>query len=127
MQGHPHIDDVAARKINFSWRSCTFNNHHIVFSNQFVKCFCDVWPNMVASFAPGHLGERLIDLANNKLGNSPAAKPISDLAAGQLAELRDRLTAGAAQGNIDAYTKAHFRENAARITKLLEARYTVTP
>ena len=69
--------------------------------------------------------ERLIDLANNKLGASPAAKPISDLAAGQLAELRDRLTPGAAQGNLDAYTKAHFRENAARITKLLDARYTV--
>jgi hypothetical protein len=39
--------------------------------------------------------------------------------------LRDRLTAGAAQGNLDAYTKAHFRENAARITRLLDSRYMV--
>ena len=69
--------------------------------------------------------ERLIALANNKLGTSPAAKPISDLAAGQLAELRDRLNANAAQANLDAYTKAHFRENLARITKLLESRYVV--
>lgn len=69
--------------------------------------------------------ERLIDLANNKLGNNPAAKPISDLSAGQLAELRDRLTAGAAQQNLDAYTRSHFRENAARITKLLDSRYVI--
>jgi Met-zincin len=69
--------------------------------------------------------DRLMDLANNKLGNAPAAKPISDLAAGQLAELRDKLNAANGNANLDNYTKAHFRENSARITRLLEARYMV--
>ena len=69
--------------------------------------------------------DRVMDLANNKLGNAPAAKPISDLAAGQLAELRDKLTAAAGNANLDNYTRSHLRENAARITKMLEARYVM--
>ncbi len=69
--------------------------------------------------------DRVMDLANNKLGNAPAAKPISDLAAGQLAELRDKLNAAAGNANLDNYTRAHLRENAARITKMLEARYVM--
>jgi hypothetical protein len=69
--------------------------------------------------------DRLIDLANNKLGTAPAAKPISDLAVVQLTELRDKLNAVAGQDKIDAYTKAHLKENAARITKLIDARYVV--
>ncbi|MES2708352.1 MAG: zinc-dependent metalloprotease [Verrucomicrobiota bacterium] len=69
--------------------------------------------------------DRLIDLANNKLGTAPAAKPISDLAIVQLTDLRDKLNALLAQEKIDAYTKAHLRENAARITKLIDARYVV--
>jgi hypothetical protein len=69
--------------------------------------------------------DRLMDLANNKLGNSPAAKPISDLAAVQLTELRDKLNIVAGNGNIDNYTRAHLRENATRITKALEARYVL--
>ncbi len=69
--------------------------------------------------------DRLMDLANNKLGNAPAAKPISDLAATQLAELRDKLNAAAGNANLDNYTRAHLRENAARITKMLDARYVV--
>jgi hypothetical protein len=31
----------------------------------------------------------------------------------------------AGNGNLDNYTRAHLRENAARITKMLEARYVV--
>ena len=69
--------------------------------------------------------DRVMDLANNKLGNAPAAKPISDLAAGQLAELRDKLSAAAGNANLDNYTRSHLRENAARITKMLEARYVM--
>jgi hypothetical protein len=69
--------------------------------------------------------DRLIDLANNRLGSAPAAKPISDLAATQLTELRDKLNAAAGNGNLDNYTRAHLRENAARITKVLEARYVL--
>ncbi len=69
--------------------------------------------------------DRLIDLANNKLGNAPAAKPISDLAAAELAGLRDKLNASAGNGNLDNYTRSHLRENVARITKMLEARYVV--
>ena len=69
--------------------------------------------------------DRLIDLANNKLGSAPAAKPISDLAATQLTELRDKLNAAAGNANMDNYTRSHLRENAARITKMLEARYVV--
>jgi hypothetical protein len=69
--------------------------------------------------------DRLIDLANNKLGTAPAAKPISDLAAAQLAELKEKLTATAAIEKLDNYSRAHLRENAARITKMLDARYVV--
>ncbi|HWB03013.1 MAG TPA: zinc-dependent metalloprotease [Verrucomicrobiales bacterium] len=69
--------------------------------------------------------DRLMDLANNKLGGAPAAKPISDLAATQLTELRDKLKAASGNGNLDNYTRAHFSENAARITKALEARYVI--
>jgi hypothetical protein len=69
--------------------------------------------------------DRLVDLANNKLGSAPAAKPISDLAATQLAELRDKLNAAAGNANLDNYTRSHLRENSARITKMLDARYVV--
>ena len=69
--------------------------------------------------------DRLMDLANNKLGNAPAAKPISDLAATQFTELRDKLNAAAGNANLDNYTRAHLRENATRITKMLDARYVV--
>lgn len=69
--------------------------------------------------------DRLMDLANNKLGAAPAAKPISDLAAVQLAELRDKMSAAANNANLDTYTRAHFRENAARVTRLLESRYVI--
>ena len=58
-----------------------------------------------------------MDLANNKLGNVPAA--------GQLTELHDKLNAAAGNANLDNYTRAHLRENAARITKMLDARYVV--
>ena len=58
--------------------------------------------------------DRLMDLANNKLGNVPAA--------GQLTELHDKLNAAAGNANLDNYTRAHLRENAARITKMLDAR-----
>jgi hypothetical protein len=68
---------------------------------------------------------RLMDLANNKLGNAPAAKPISDLAAVQLTELRDKLKASATNANLDNYTRAHLQENAARISKALDARYVI--
>ena len=69
--------------------------------------------------------DRLVDLANNKLGSAPAAKPISDLAATQLAELRDKLNAAAGNANLDNYPRSHLRENSARITKMLDARYVV--
>lgn len=69
--------------------------------------------------------DRLMDLANNKLGGAPAAKPISDLAATQLTELRDKLNAAAGNANLDNYTRSHIRENATRITKMLDARYVV--
>jgi hypothetical protein len=69
--------------------------------------------------------DRLVDLANNKLGSAPAAKPISDLAATQLAELRDKFNAAAGNANLDNYTRSHLRENSARITKMLDARYVV--
>jgi hypothetical protein len=69
--------------------------------------------------------DRLVDLANNKLGSAPAAKPISDLAATQLAELRDKLNAAAGNADLDNYTRSHLRENSARITKMLDARYVV--
>lgn len=69
--------------------------------------------------------DRLMGIAADRLGTSPAAKPASDLASVQLSELRDSMEAALKATNLDAYTRAHLRENATRITKFLDSRYLI--
>ncbi len=67
--------------------------------------------------------ERLIDLATTTRATSASQKPISDLASGQLAELKAKIEGLAGKPNLDAYSKAHLREAVTRISKALDARY----
>ncbi len=69
--------------------------------------------------------DRLLDLANNRMTGS-AAKPISDLALAQLDGLKGKLANVANLPNLDPYSRAHLREAGNRITKLQEARFSIT-
>ena len=65
--------------------------------------------------------ERLFDLANNR-SSVAAMKPISNLAKMKLTELQEQIEA-AAEGELDAYTKAHFVDSKERIKKWIESLY----
>ena len=60
---HPHVDDVAGRQVDFGRRACALNHHHVVVGHQRIERFRDVGPDPGAALAPGHGGQRHIDLA----------------------------------------------------------------
>ena len=69
--------------------------------------------------------DRLIDLAGPQSGLSVGERPIQDLAAMQLGEIRDAIDAVKADARLDPYTKAHLLETSKRITKALDAEFVV--
>jgi hypothetical protein len=69
--------------------------------------------------------DRLMGLTNGRTTASPAQKPISDLAALKLGEIKGKLEAAVNKEGLDAYSKAHLSESAKRIAKSLEARYVI--
>jgi hypothetical protein len=71
--------------------------------------------------------ERLMDLIRPDSGFSASAKPISNLAAFQLGEIRrdiEKLVKASA-GKLDPYTRAHLAETSKQIKKALDANYVI--
>lgn len=56
---------------------------------------------------------------------SPANRPISDLAATQLGEIKARVDGVKDKPTLDPYSKAHLAQTSARIQKALDARIMV--
>ena len=69
--------------------------------------------------------ERLIDLASPESGLSVGEKPIQDLAAMQLEEIKTEVAKVKDNAQIDPYSKAHLLESSRRIQKALDAIYVV--
>ncbi len=69
--------------------------------------------------------ERLAALANGPADRAPAQKPVSDLAAQKLGEVKARLDAVKDRPGLDPYSRAHLAESSKRIEKVLEARYVI--
>ncbi len=67
--------------------------------------------------------ERLFDLAETKTGNA-ASKPISNLSALTLNELKDLLGKAKDRDGLDAYSRAHLAAMHDRISKWVEGKYT---
>ena len=62
VQRHAHVDDVAARQIDFGGRTRALNHHHIVLGHQLVQRFGNVRPDMQTAPAPRHGGELVTHL-----------------------------------------------------------------
>jgi hypothetical protein len=70
----------------------------------------------------------MIDLTTNPTWArfSPAYRPITDLAVGQLSTLKGKIDAIAGKQGLDPYTQAHLSESSRRIQKALDARMTIS-
>ena len=68
--------------------------------------------------------QRLFDLGSARYG-SAAMKPISNLAALKLAEIKEKLETAAKVDEYDAYTRAHLVDSLTRVNKWLESQYVV--
>ena len=68
--------------------------------------------------------QRLFDLGSARYG-SAAMKPISNLAALKLTEIKEKLEKASKNEQYDAYTRAHLVDSLTRVTKWLESRYVV--
>ena len=68
--------------------------------------------------------QRLFDLGSARFG-SAAMKPISNLAALKLSEIKEKLEKASKNEQYDAYTRAHLVDSLTRVTKWLESRYVV--
>ena len=72
--------------------------------------------------------DRLIDIAHPSAGNAAAAKPMANLARMHLRGLKDKIEAALKAGEaIDPYTRAHLQDAQHRITKALDANFTINP
>ena len=65
VQSDAHIDDVAAGQIDFSRRTCAFDDHYIVVGYQFVERSCNARPHMQAALAPRHACQRFVHMAEH--------------------------------------------------------------
>ena len=52
-------------------------------------------------------------------------KPISNLAALKLSEIKEKIEKASKNEQYDAYTRAHLVDSLTRVTKWLESRYVV--
>ena len=68
--------------------------------------------------------QRLFDLGSARFG-SAAMKPISNLAALKLAEIKEKLETASKNDKYDAYTRAHLTDSLTRVDKWLESQYVV--
>ena len=68
--------------------------------------------------------QRLMDLGVSRRGGA-AMKPIANLAAMNLRELKTKLEKSAKSTKLDAYTKAHLQDALLRVTKWIDAQYVV--
>ena len=68
--------------------------------------------------------QRLFDLGSARYGTA-AMKPISNLAAMKLGEIKVQLETASKNEQYDAYTRAHLVDSLTRVTKWLESRYVV--
>jgi len=68
--------------------------------------------------------QRLMDLGGQKRGGA-AMKPIANLAAMNLGELKKKLEKSSKSTKLDAYTKAHLQDALLRVTKWIDAQYVV--
>ena len=68
--------------------------------------------------------QRLFDLGSARNG-SAAMKPISNLAALKLSEIKEKIETASKNEQYDAYTRAHLVDSLTRVTKWLESRYVV--
>ena len=68
--------------------------------------------------------ERLFDLGSARYG-SAAMKPISNLAALKLGEIKEKLEKASKIDKYDAYTRAHLVDSLTRVEKWLESQYVV--
>ena len=68
--------------------------------------------------------QRLFDLGSARSG-SAAMKPISNLAALKLRDVKEKLEKAAKIDKYDAYTRAHLQDSLVRVEKWLEAQYVV--
>ena len=68
--------------------------------------------------------QRLFDLGSARKG-SAAMKPISNLAALKLGEIKEKLEEASKIDKYDAYTRAHLVDSLTRVNKWLESQYVV--
>ena len=68
--------------------------------------------------------QRLFDLGSARYG-SAAMKPISNLAALKLGEIKEKLEQASKIEQYDAYTRAHLVDSLTRVNKWLESQYVV--
>ena len=68
--------------------------------------------------------QRLFDLGSARYG-SAAMKPISNLAALKLGEIKEKLEKASKVDKYDAYTRAHLVDSLTRVEKWLESQYVV--
>ena len=68
--------------------------------------------------------QRLFDLGSARYG-SAAMKPISNLAALKLGEIKEKLETASKIDQYDAYTRAHLVDSLTRVEKWLESQYVV--
>jgi len=66
--------------------------------------------------------QRLMDLGLSRRGGA-AMKPIANLAAMNLRDLKTKLEKSAKSTKLDAYTKAHLQDALLRVTKWIDAQY----
>ncbi len=69
--------------------------------------------------------QRLMDLGVRQGRGGAAMKPIANLAAMNLRELKTKLEKSAENAKLDPYTKAHLQDALLRVTKWLDAQYVV--
>ena len=68
--------------------------------------------------------QRLFDLGSVRKG-SAAMKPISNLAALKLGEIKEKLETASKVEKYDAYTRAHLVDSLTRVEKWLESQYVM--
>ena len=69
--------------------------------------------------------QRLFDLGTSRFG-SAAMKPISNLAALKLGEIKEKLEEASKIDEYDAYTRAHLVDSLTRVNKWLESQYVLS-
>ncbi|MEM9413685.1 MAG: hypothetical protein AAGA30_21435, partial [Planctomycetota bacterium] len=69
--------------------------------------------------------DRLIDLTKTSRFSSAAMKPISNLSAMKLRDLKSKIAEAAGNDSYDAYTKSHLQDATEKIEKWMDSKYVM--